>query len=140
MALIPMIAVAVGVYPLPLMLMGFLAVALQTRERNSAQLKLAQHRLGMRVNARNALISQVKEEMTIPLEAIKALPLMTKVSSKALFDQANDLSTEVSAQLQALRGNLEIDKSDLLVIPAPSNVFAFPLQILEQYSKYYLQS
>jgi len=125
LALIPMIAVAIGVYPLPLMLMGFLAVALQTRERNSTQLKLAQHRLGMRVNARNALISQVKEEMTIPLEAIKALPLMAKVSSQALFEQANDISNEVSAQLQALRGNLEIDKSDLLVTPAPSNVFAF---------------
>lgn len=123
--LIPMIAVAIGVYPLPLMLMGFLAVALQTRERNSTQLKLAQHRLGMRVNARNALISQVKEEMTIPLEAIRALPLMTKVSSQALFDQANDLSKEVSAQLQALRGSLEIDKSDLSITHAPSNVFAF---------------
>jgi len=123
--LIPMIAVAIGVYPLPLMLMGFLAVALQTRERNSTQLKLAQHRLGMRVNARNALISQVKEEMTIPLEAIKALPLMAKVSSQALFEQANDISNEVSAQLEALRGSLEIGKSDLLITRAPSNVFAF---------------
>ncbi len=125
LALMPMIAVAIGVYPLPLMLMIFMAVALQTRERNSEQLRLAQHRLAARVNARNVLISQLKEEMTIPLQAIKALPYMAAVSHQALIEQANDISKEVSGQLEALRGSLEIEESDLCISPTPASVSDF---------------
>ena len=122
LALIPMIAVAIGVYPLPLMLMIFMAVALQTRERNSEQLRLAQRRLASRVDARNVLISQLKEELTIPLQAIKALPHMAAVSHQALIKQANDISKELSGQLEALRGSLEIEESDLCISPSPARV------------------
>ena len=122
---IAIIAVAIGLYPFPMLLMGFVAAALQTRERDSQQLRLAQRRLATRVNTRNELIEKTLEELALPLAALEQLPSQARVSSDALIEQARDASEAIGDVLHDLRGNFDVNKEDLIVFYQATSIRTF---------------
>ena len=130
-ALKPMaiIAVAIGVYPLPLMTMGFVAAALQTRERDSQRLRLAQTRLATRVNTRNELIKKTKAELALPLAALEQLSGQAQVSHLALTEQAREASQLIGDVLNDLQSDLHIKKEDLILHYRSANIRTFASNI-----------
>jgi signal transduction histidine kinase len=122
---IAIIAVAIGLYPFPMLLMGFVAAALQTRERDSQQLQLAQRRLASRVNTRNELIEKTREELALPLTALERLSDQAQVSHLALIAQAREASQLIGDVLYDLRSDLHIKKEDLIVHYEPASIRTF---------------